>query len=150
MKKSMKTLVMVGLVLGMASQAAYAVDGAYSTQANRPMTVSAPNTWYTLNFPIPSGAIPVSNATLTEIYYDYSLGQSDVGSRGTLTVQLCQGSTINCTDVSSAKSGSTTFFKGKPAGNPLFLYYMVSSNRATGTITGNGVSQLSVNYTSSK
>ena len=134
-------------MLGLASMGAQAIDGgAYQSAPNKSMIVYAANNWYTYDFPIRAGAIPVNNATVSIIYYDYSLGQADVGTRGTLVVQLCQGSTVNCVDISAAKSGTTTAFKGRSANTPFFLYYSVRSNKATGSIFGSGTTQVTVNY----
>lgn len=135
------------LCCGLGSQIASAATSvAYNSIASTAMRVSAPNTWYTSNFPIPAGGVVGTNPAISIVYYSYSLGQVQVGSKGTLTVQLCQGSTVNCTDISAAKSGSTTVFKGKSPSAPFFLYYMVSSSKATGTISGSGTTQVTVNY----
>lgn len=137
----------IAFCCGLGTQmASAATSAAYSSLASRAMLVSAPNTWYTSNFPIPVDGVVGTNPAISIIYYSYSLGQAQVGSKGTLTVQLCQGSTVNCTDISAAKSGSTTAFKGKSPSIPFFLYYKVSSSKATGTIAGSGTTQVTVNY----
>ncbi len=149
MKKVLHALTGAVLFAGMLSLSAQAATGgAYTSASSRPMTVTAPNTWYTNNFPIRNGdIIPSNNAVISVIYYRYSLGQANVGSKGTLNVQLCQGSTANCTDITAAQSGSTTAFKGKSVYTPFFLYYQVKTNKATtGTINGSGDTQITVNY----
>lgn len=147
MKKISTALLGAALAFGMLSTAANAAtSGSYNSSPGKLMSVSSANTWYTYDFPIRAGAIPVTNATVSVVYYQYALGQSAVGSKGTLTVQLCQGSTVNCTDISASQSGSTTAFQGKSANTPFFLYYKVSSNKATGTINGSGTTQVNVNY----
>jgi flagellar protein FlhE len=148
MKMISRAWACAAIALGMTALPAMAITGgAYTSQASKVMMVSAPNMWYTNDFPIRAGAIPVTNANVSIIYYQYSLGQAQVGSKGTLTVQLCQGSTVNCVDISAAQSGSTTAFQGKTANTPFFLYYKVTSSKATGTITGSGTTQITVNYT---
>ncbi|MEN4559840.1 flagellar protein FlhE [Pantoea agglomerans] len=148
MKKVLHTLIGAVLVAGMLSSSAQAATGgAYNSAPGKSMTVTSANTWYTYNFPIRAGAIiPSDNAIISIIYYEYALGQVNVGNKGTLNVQLCQGSTANCTDISAAQSGSTTAFKGKSVYTPFFLYYQVKSNKATGIINGTGNTQITVNY----
>jgi len=146
MKKISRILLAAALSTGFFTQAAHAVDGAYNSIGKSSMTISAPNTWYTMNFPTVAGNPPVSNTTITVVYYSFQTGQQDIGTRGTLTVLLCQGSTSNCVDVTSAQSGSTRAFEGKPTETPFFLYYKVAANKAFPSRTGSGTTQVTVNW----
>ncbi|MCU1790403.1 hypothetical protein CUU54_16305 [Pectobacterium polaris] len=128
------------------STSAHAISAAYTTAPMASMDVHSANLWNQFNFPIASSMLPPSNAKITRIYWDYALGQLQVGTKGTLVVLLCQGNTNTCIDISNMKSGSTEAFRDRDATTSFFLYYRVNSNSRTGSIYGSGPTQITVNW----
>lgn len=126
------------------SSGGYALNGgAYNSAPGKRMNLSSVNHWFSYKFPVTDESPP--GAIITKIYYQYALGQSDI-NYGTLHVKLCSGGTSRCVDISDSQSGEMTLFHGESAATHFTLYYQVVSHNAIGFITGNGTTQLTVNW----
>lgn len=117
--------------------------GAYSSEPKKAMTLSAVNHWFI--YPFPKTALPIKDATITKIYYQYALGQKDIPS-GILIVKLCKEGLSYCVDISDSQSGSTKKFQGESANSGFFLYYKVINHSSIGFVTGSGSTKIMVNW----
>ncbi|EIC4355819.1 flagellar protein FlhE [Salmonella enterica] len=122
-------------------------SGAYTSSPGKRMDLSSVSHWFTYNFPVT--APPIHGAVITKVYYQYALGQSDI-SHGTLVVNLCSTETARCVDISDSKSGELMAFQGEDASSHFFIYYKLINHQETGLVTGNGQTQLTVNWVYNK
>ncbi|MGI8462701.1 flagellar protein FlhE [Pectobacterium punjabense] len=144
--KTASVIALLSLSSFFLSNSAHAISGAYTSAPMASMDVHSANFWNQFNFPISSSFLPPSNAKVTRVYWNYALGQLQVGSKGTLIVYLCQGNTSTCFDISNMNSGSTEVFRDQSATTPFFLYYRVNSRSTIGSIYGSGSTQVTVNW----
>lgn len=109
-------------ILAFFAVSANAASGSYSNSVPG-ATVYAPNTFYTTTIPVLGS--PTPNSRAKSVYYSYGLGA--IPSGGTLEAYLCHGTTSNCVNVSSSRSGSTTAFAtdNRSATIPFFFYYRI-------------------------
>lgn len=127
------------------SSGVYALNGgAYNSSPGKRMDLSSVNHWFDYEFPVTDE--PPPRAVITKIYYQYALAQSDVRP-GKLFVKLCSEETSRCVDISDSQSGEISLFSGESAVSHFTLYYQVVNHNALGFITGNGTTQLTVNWT---
>ncbi|MCU5773032.1 flagellar protein FlhE [Erwiniaceae bacterium BAC15a-03b] len=124
--------------------AAAANSGSSMAILHGAMSVGVANNIYKNNFVLNSAPLP--QATVTKVFWNYSLAQSQIPAGGTLQVYLCQGSTSNCVDISSAQNGTTSYFSGKVAQMPFYLYYRVNGRVPMRYVQGRGDTQLSINW----
>lgn len=105
--------------------ATLASSGAWSNNGGGP-TIYSKNLWYGLIL-YPVGTIP-SNTTITSVSWSYGVSYRPSG----FITLLCQnGSVQTCGDITSWGSGSTGYFNGLAANQPMAFYFGVSG---TGTL----------------
>ncbi|WP_183142186.1 flagellar protein FlhE [Pseudomonas cichorii] len=128
------------LTLAVVGSNAFAVGGGYSREVNVPPTFST-NQWNTTNFPI-LGTAPASGK-ITFISWRYTMGP--IPANATFNAYLCHGDTSSCIDVTSLKSGSTTFFANRSPDKTFFLYHRIYRASSFAPVTG-GAAQVIVNW----
>lgn len=138
-----RTLLLLPL-LATAFTAAAAGSGASQALLKGTMSVGAANNLYKNSFVVSSDPLP--NAVVSKVFWQYSLSQRQVPQGGVLQVYLCQSTPNDCIDISGAQSGSTSFFSGRAAQLPFFLYYRVSGRVAMRYTQGVGDTQLMINW----
>ncbi|WP_437609172.1 flagellar protein FlhE [Erwinia sp. V71] len=138
-----RTLLMLPLLMAAVSVNA-AESGASQALLKGTMSVGAANNLYKNSFVFSSPPSP--NAIVSKVFWQYSLSQRQVPQGGILQVYLCQSTPNDCIDISSTQNGSTSFFSGRAAQLPFFLYYRVSGRVAMRYTQGAGDTQLMVNW----
>ncbi|MEN1832484.1 flagellar protein FlhE [Pseudomonas lijiangensis] len=128
------------LALATIGSNAFAVGGGYAQTANIKPTYST-NQWNTTTVPI-LGTAPASGK-ITFISWNYTIGA--IPANATFNALLCHGDTSSCIDVTSLRSGSTTFFANKSPSKNFFLYHRIYRSSSFAPVTG-GPLQVIVNW----
>jgi flagellar protein FlhE len=124
-----------GMVAALALVSQASVAGSYHSTVGLP-TIHSKGHVYQTHVPVTN--LPQPGAVLSNVTWNWSY----VGFPRGLVVQICQGTTSNCHDVSRQRSGSTRKFAGKNASQPFFFLTAVTNNRNSSPVPVGGLGKV--------